>query len=131
MRAYSRKCNKRESYVRSTASHGHRSCPRRALPGDAGIPAVARFHHFLPGADRADPAVGGVPQNLTMSWPAFWAAVSSERVVASYKLTFGASLIAAFLNVIFGGIVAWVLVRYEFPGKRIIDALVDLPFALP
>ena len=70
-------------------------------------------------------------KTFTMSWPAFWAAVSSERVVASYKLTFGASLIAAFLNVIFGGIVAWVLVRYEFPGKRIIDALVDLPFALP
>src|SRR5471032_2269881 len=70
-------------------------------------------------------------KTFTMSWPAFWAAVSSERVVASYKLTFGASLIAAFLNVIFGGIVAWVLVRYEFPGKRIIDALVDLRFALP
>jgi sulfate transport system permease protein len=52
-------------------------------------------------------------------------------VVASYRLTFGASLLAALLNVIFGGIVAWVLVRYRFPGKRIIDALVDLPFALP
>jgi sulfate transport system permease protein len=51
--------------------------------------------------------------------------------MASYKLTFGASLIGAFINVIFGGIVAWVLVRYEFPGKRIVDALVDLPFALP
>ncbi len=70
-------------------------------------------------------------KTFTMSWPAFWSAVTSERVVASYKLTFGASLIGAFLNVIFGGIVAWVLVRYEFPGKRIIDALVDLPFALP
>jgi len=52
-------------------------------------------------------------------------------VVASYKLTFGASLIGAALNVVFGGIVAWVLVRYKFPGKRFIDALVDLPFALP
>jgi len=68
---------------------------------------------------------------FTMSWEAFWAAVTSERVVASYKLTFGASLLAAFINVIFGGIVAWVLVRYTFPGKRFIDALVDLPFALP
>jgi len=68
---------------------------------------------------------------FTMSWDAFWAAVTSERVVASYKLTFGASLLAAFINVIFGGIVAWVLVRYTFPGKRFIDALVDLPFALP
>eukprot|EP01114_Cavostelium_apophysatum_P010126 TRINITY_DN2357_c1_g1_i1.p3 TRINITY_DN2357_c1_g1~~TRINITY_DN2357_c1_g1_i1.p3 ORF type:complete len:289 (+),score=74.98 TRINITY_DN2357_c1_g1_i1:180-1046(+) len=70
-------------------------------------------------------------KTFTMSWEAFWAAVTSERVVASYKLSFGASLLAAFINVIFGGIVAWVLVRYTFPGKRIIDALVDLPFALP
>ena len=68
---------------------------------------------------------------FTMSWEAFWSAVTSERVMASYRLTFGASLLAAFINVIFGGIVAWVLVRYTFPGKRIIDALVDLPFALP
>ncbi|MES2316224.1 MAG: sulfate ABC transporter permease subunit CysT [Pseudomonadota bacterium] len=70
-------------------------------------------------------------KTFTMTWEAFWSAVTSERVVASYKLSFGASLIAAFINVIFGGIVAWVLVRYRFPGKRIIDALVDLPFALP
>ena len=66
-----------------------------------------------------------------MTWEAFWSAVSSERVVASYRLTFGAALIGALLNVLFGGIVAWVLVRYEFPGKKIVDALVDLPFALP
>jgi len=70
-------------------------------------------------------------KTFTMTWEAFWAAVTSERVMASYRLTFGASLIAAFINVIFGGIVAWVLVRYRFPGKRFIDALVDLPFALP
>jgi sulfate transport system permease protein len=70
-------------------------------------------------------------KTFTMSWEAFWSAVSSDRVVASYKLSFGASLIAAGLNVVFGGIVAWVLVRYRFPGKRFIDALVDLPFALP
>jgi sulfate transport system permease protein len=70
-------------------------------------------------------------KTLTLSWGAFWAAVSSDRVVASYRLTFGAALIAASLNVVFGGIVAWVLVRYPFPGKRLVDALVDLPFALP
>lgn len=70
-------------------------------------------------------------KTFTMTWEAFWSAVTSERVIASYKLSFGASLIAAGLNVIFGGIVAWVLVRYKFPGKRFIDALVDLPFALP
>jgi sulfate transport system permease protein len=70
-------------------------------------------------------------KTFTMSWDAFWTAVSSERVVASYKLTFGASLIGAAINAVFGGIVAWVLVRYAFPGKKIINALVDLPFALP
>jgi sulfate transport system permease protein len=70
-------------------------------------------------------------KTFTMTWEAFWAAVTSERVIASYKLSFGASLLAASINVVFGGIVAWVLVRYQFPGKRIIDALVDLPFALP
>jgi sulfate transport system permease protein len=70
-------------------------------------------------------------KTFTMTWEGFWTAVTSERVVASYKLTFGASFIGATLNVFFGGIVAWVLVRYKFPGKRIVDALVDLPFALP
>ena len=60
-----------------------------------------------------------------------WEVVSSPRVVAALKLSFGAAALAAGINAVFGGIVAWVLVRYEFPGKRIIDALVDLPFALP
>lgn len=62
---------------------------------------------------------------------AFWAAVSSPRAIASYRLTFGAALGAATVNAVFGVVVAWVLVRYDFPGKRILDALVDLPFALP
>ncbi|WP_202427598.1 sulfate ABC transporter permease subunit CysT [Duganella margarita] len=70
-------------------------------------------------------------KTFTLTWESFWATVTSARVMASYRLTFGTSLLGAFINVIFGGIVAWVLVRYEFPGKRIIDALVDLPFALP
>src|SRR6218665_3725614 len=70
-------------------------------------------------------------KTLTMSWPQFWEAVSSPRVMASYRLTFGASFIAAVVNAFFGLLVAWVLVRYEFPGKKIVDALVDLPFALP
>jgi len=61
----------------------------------------------------------------------FWSAVSSERVVSSYKVTFGAAIIAALVNMVFGLILAWVLVRYKFPGKKIIDAMVDLPFALP
>ena len=67
----------------------------------------------------------------TLSLHEFWVAVASPRVVASYKLTFGASLIGASINAVFGLLTAWVLTRYTFPGKRIIDAMVDLPFALP
>jgi len=66
-----------------------------------------------------------------MTWSGFWAATTSPRVLAAYRLTFGASLAAGFVNMVFGLIVAWVLVRYPFPGRRVIDALVDLPFALP
>lgn len=61
----------------------------------------------------------------------FWDAATSPRVLASYRLSFGASLIAAAINAVFGLMLAWVLVRYSFPGKRLVDALVDLPFALP
>ena len=70
-------------------------------------------------------------KTFTLSWDQFWDAVTGERVMASYRLTFGASLIAALVNVVFGLLVAWVLVRYEFTGKKLLDALVDLPFALP
>ncbi len=63
--------------------------------------------------------------------PNFWAAVASPRVMASYRLSFGAALLAAAINVVFGLLLAWSLVRYNFPGKRLVDALVDLPFALP
>lgn len=70
-------------------------------------------------------------KTFTLTWEAFWTTVTAPRVVASYRLTFGASLLAATLNAVFGMLVAWVLVRYRFPGKRLIDALVDLPFALP
>jgi sulfate transport system permease protein len=70
-------------------------------------------------------------KTFTMTWDAFVSAVTSPRVMASYRLSFGAALIGAAINVVFGGIVAWVLVRYQFPGKRFVDALVDLPFALP
>ncbi len=70
-------------------------------------------------------------KTFTLSWDQFWTAVASPRVLASYRLTFGASLIAAVVNLFGGLLVAWVLVRYNFPGKRIVDALVDLPFALP
>ncbi|MDE2599595.1 MAG: sulfate ABC transporter permease subunit CysT [Rhodocyclaceae bacterium] len=67
----------------------------------------------------------------SMGWEAFWATVTTPRVIASYKLSFGTSLLAGAINAVFGLLVAWVLVRYEFWGRRFIDALVDLPFALP
>ena len=70
-------------------------------------------------------------KTFTLSWDEFVQAVASPRVVASYKLTFGASLIAASINVVFGVLTAWVLTRYEFFGKKIVDAFVDFPFALP
>lgn len=66
-----------------------------------------------------------------LSWPEFTAAVFNERALAAYELTMGASFLAAVLNLFFGLLVAWVLVRYRFPGKQLFDALVDLPFALP
>lgn len=66
-----------------------------------------------------------------MGWHDFWAAVTTPRVLASYRLTFGASFVAAAVNAVFGTLVAWILVRYSFPGKKIVDAMVDLPFALP
>src|SRR3954454_13179995 len=67
----------------------------------------------------------------TISLDEFWETVTDDRVVASYKLTINTSFIAALVNAVFGTLIAWVLVRYEFYGKRIVDALVDLPFALP
>jgi len=66
-----------------------------------------------------------------LSWDQFFAVVTAPRVMASYRLTFGASFGAALINTVFGLLVAWVLVRYRFPGRRLVDALVDLPFALP
>ncbi|MBC7954409.1 MAG: sulfate ABC transporter permease subunit CysT [Cytophagales bacterium] len=105
---------------------------------------LLRRHSVLPGFDLAlgftllylsfivlIPLSAAFLKTFTMTWPAFWEAVATPRVVASYRLTFGASFAAALVNAFFGLIVAWVLVRYEFPFKRVIDALVDLPFALP
>jgi sulfate transport system permease protein len=106
--------------------------------------ALLKRHTVLPGFDLAlgfallylslivlIPLSATFLKTFTMSWGQFVDAVSTPRVLASYRLTFGASFLAALLNAFFGLIVAWVLVRYEFPFKRIVDALVDLPFALP
>ena len=72
-----------------------------------------------------------VVKTVSAGWPAFWTTVTAPRALASYRLTFGASLLAALINGVAGFVVAWVLVRYRFPGRRFIDALIDLPFALP
>ncbi len=106
--------------------------------------ALLKRHSVLPGFDLAlgftllyvalivlVPLSAAFLKTFTMSWPAFWSAVTGPRVLASYRLTFGASFAAAVVNAVFGLVVCWVLVRYEFPGRRFVDALVDLPFALP
>lgn len=77
------------------------------------------------------PLAGLFLKTATLSWSRFWQVTTDPRVVAAYKLSFGASLIAAGVNVFFGFLVAWSLTRYRLPGRRVIDALVDLPFALP
>jgi sulfate transport system permease protein len=77
------------------------------------------------------PFVGLVIRALELSWGDFWRLATTDRALAAYRLSFGASLVAAVANAIFGTLLAWVLVRYEFPGRRFIDAMVDFPFALP
>lgn len=77
------------------------------------------------------PMAALVGKTMTLSWPQFWSIVTHPQVVASYQLTFGTALFAALINLIFGSLVAWVLVRYQFRARRLVDALIDLPFALP
>ena len=77
------------------------------------------------------PLAGLFVKTSALTWEQFWQAVADPRTVASYQLTFGLSFVAALINAFFGVIIAWVLVRYSFPGKKFVDALVDLPFALP
>jgi len=77
------------------------------------------------------PLVGLPVRTASLGWEQFWSTVTEPRVVASYRLTLGTAFFAACVNAVFGLLAAWVLVRYSFPGRRIVDALVDLPFALP
>lgn len=77
------------------------------------------------------PLAALIAKSFSMPLDHLWEVISNKRAIASYRLTFGASFIAATINLIFGFNLAWVLVRYSFPGKRIVDAIVDLPFALP
>src|SRR5213078_3618367 len=99
-----------------------------ALPG---LDLTMGFTVFYLSAIVLIPVAGLFLKILEISWADFWRLATTERALASYKLTFGASLVAALANAVFGTMLAWVLVRYEFPGKRFIDALVDFPFALP
>jgi sulfate transport system permease protein len=105
---------------------------------------LLKRHSVLPGFDLAlgfallyislivlIPLSAAFLKTFTLTWPQFIEATTTPRVLASYKLTFGASFLAALLNAVFGLVIAWVLVRYSFPFKRLVDALVDLPFALP
>ncbi|MEH6493415.1 sulfate ABC transporter permease subunit CysT [Halopseudomonas sp.] len=101
---------------------------RRVIPG---FGLTMGFTLFYLSFILLIPVGGLLLYTSMMSWEDFWQAVSHPQVVASYKLSFGASLIGATINLVFGALVAWVLVRYRFAGKKLIDALVDLPFALP
>jgi sulfate transport system permease protein len=77
------------------------------------------------------PLSGVFLKTATLTWARFWTVVADPRVVASFQLSFGAAVVGASINVFCGLLVAWVLVRYRFPGRRLVDAMVDLPFALP
>ena len=108
------------------------------------LPKLRRRHNVLSGFGLAlgftllylslivlIPLSAAFVKTASLSWDQFWTVVTAPRVMASYRLTFGASLLAAVINAVFGLLVAWVLVRYSFRGRRVVDALVDLPFALP
>lgn len=99
-----------------------------ALPG---FGLTMGFTLFYLSALVIIPIGGLVVRTLGISWSEFWHLATTERAIAAYKLTFGASLVAALANAVFGTLLAWVLTRYEFPGRRFIDAMVDFPFALP
>jgi len=112
----------------TAAAPSSRRGSRRVLPGFRLTLGYTLFYLCL---IVLIPLSALVLRTFALTWDQFWTAVSSPRVLAAYRLTFGASFIAALVNVVFGLLLAWVLVRYRFPGKRIVDALVDLPFALP
>ena len=101
---------------------------RRVLPG---FGLSLGYSLFYLGLLVVIPIAAGFVKASTLSFDAFWAAVFSERAIAAYTLTVWTSFASALVNVILGVLVAWVLVRYHFPGKGILDSLVDLPFALP
>ncbi|SEA01277.1 sulfate ABC transporter permease subunit CysT [Variovorax sp. YR216] len=116
------------SSAAAPARTGGMGVSRRVLPG---FHLTLGYSLVYLGLIVLIPLSALVFKTFALTWDQFWVAVTAPRVMASYRLTFGASFIAALVNLVFGLLVAWVLVRYKFPGKRIVDALVDLPFALP
>ena len=116
------------SSAAASARTGSTGVSRRVLPG---FHLTLGYSLLYLGLIVLIPLSALVFRTFALTWDQFWAAVTAPRVMASYRLTFGASFIAALVNLVFGLLVAWVLVRYKFPGKRIVDALVDLPLALP
>jgi len=109
--------------ARVQAPSGRRT-PRRVLPG---FNLTLGFTVLYLSLIVLIPLSALVFKTFTLTLEQFWAAISSPRVLASYRLTFGASLLAAMVNVVFGLLVAWVLVRYDFFGKKIVDALLRCP----
>lgn len=112
----------------AAAVRSWRPVHRRVLPG---FGLTLGFTLLYLGLIVLLPLAATVVKAAGLTWAEFWSTVTAPRLLASYRLTFGASLLAAAANVPFGLVLAWVLVRYAFPGRRLIDALVDLPFALP
>jgi sulfate/thiosulfate transport system permease protein len=117
-----------QAVLASAAPAAPRRKARRVLPG---FGPTMGFTLFYLSVVVLVPLAAVFLKSAGHGWEAFWAAASSPRVVASYQLSFGTALLAACINAVFGGLLAWSLVRYEFPGKKLVDALVDLPFALP
>jgi sulfate/thiosulfate transport system permease protein len=104
------------------------SCQHRVLPG---FKLTLGFTLFYLCLIVLIPLAAIFAKSSALSWPQFWRDVASPVALAAYRLTFGASFLAALINAVFGLLVAWVLVRYRFWGRHLMDALVDLPFALP
>ncbi len=104
------------------------SSTKRTIPG---LPLTLGYTLFYLSALVILPLSALLFKTATLSWAEFWGTISDPVVVASYRLTFGAAAAAALCNAVFGLMVAWVLVRYRFPARRIFDALIDFPFALP
>ena len=111
-----------------TLAQQKRRAPRRVLPGFGLTMGITVTYLTLV---VLIPLSAVFIRSSGMGWGEFWSAITGRQVVASYKVTFGISFLAAVTNAFFGFIVAWILTRYRFPGRRIFDALVDLPFALP